>query len=256
MLLPLIALGFLLVARRLASAPPARRLYFLFACCGALILWGLLIRYVGEHFNPKHASSLLRVPMIFLYGMQGKYLENFAVGMTISLCYIYAQHPTHGVALKLQARRLSPLLGVLGLLLLLFAAVWHFYIIEAHPPSLVWLHPLNPYFDWLNEMVIALGYGLCMAALLFGYSWLKRPFEWMPLCWIGFISYGLYMWHLPLLDFFHSKVLPLLGLSHKVPIYISLWLWAALVVVPVAFASYRLIEQPWLSLASRSRKKA
>ena len=222
MLLPLIALGFLLVARRLASASPARRLAFMFLCCGALIFWGLLIRYIGEHFVPAHASPLLSVPMIFLYGMQGKYLENFAVGMIICLCYTYAQNPDYGATLKIRARRLSPLLGVAGLLLLLFAAIWHFYIIEAHTPAFAWLLPLNPYFDWLNEMVIALGYGCCMAALLFGYSWLKRPFEWMPLCWIGFISYGLYMWHLPLLDFFHSKILPLLGLSQKLLTYSSL----------------------------------
>ncbi len=254
-LLPLIALGFLGVARRLVSASPARRLSFMFICCGALIIWGLLIRAIGEHFVPGHASPLLSIPMIFLYGMQGKYLENFAVGMTICLCYTYAQNPIHGAALKAQARRFSPLLGIVGLLLLLFAAIWHFYIIEAHTPVFAWLLPLNPYFDWLNEMVIALGYGFCMAALLFGYSWLKRPFEWMPLCWIGFISYGLYMWHLPLLDFFHNKILPLSGLMHKLPIYGVLWLWAALVIVPVAFASYRLIEQPWLRLASRSRSK-
>jgi peptidoglycan/LPS O-acetylase OafA/YrhL len=255
MLLPLIALGFLVVARRLVSASPARRLSLMFVCCGALITWGLLIRFIGEHFASTHASPLLSVPMIFLYGMQGKYLENFAVGMTICLCYTYAQNPEHGATLKAQARRLSPLLGGVGLLLLLFAAIWHFYIIEAHTQVFAWLLPLNPYFDWLNEMVIALGYGFCMAALLFGYSWLKRPFEWMPLCWIGFISYGLYMWHLPLLDFFHSKVFPLLGLTHKLPIYGVLWLWAALVIVPVAFASYRFIEQPWLRLASRSRRK-
>lgn len=256
MLLPLIALGFLVVVRRLVSASPARRLLFMFICCGALVTWGLLIRYVGEHFVPKHASPLLSVPMIFLYGMQGKYLENFAVGMTICLCYTYAQNLRYGVTLKIWARRLSPLLGVAGLLLLLFAAVWHFYIIEAHTPAFSWFVPLNPYFDWLNEMVIALGYGFCMAALLFGYSWLKRPFEWLPLCWIGFISYGLYMWHLPLLDLFHNKILPLLSLSDSLLIYGALWLWAALVVLPVAFASYRLIEQPWLRLASRSRAKA
>ncbi len=254
MLLPLIALGFLLVARRLVSV--ACRLLFMFICCGALITWGLLIRYVGEHFVAQHALPLLRVLMIFLYGMQGKYLENFAVGMTICLCYTYAQHPHHGATLKVWARRLSPLLGIVGLLLLLFTAIWHFYIIEAHTPAFAWLVALNPYFDWLNEMVIALGYGFCMAALLFGYSWLKRPFEWLPLCWIGFISYGLYMWHLPLLDLFHNSLLPLLSLSNSLLIYGVLWLWAALVVLPVAFASYRLIEQPWLRLTSRFRTKA
>lgn len=253
MLLPFIALGFLLVARRLISASPARRLLAMCICCGVLITWGLWIRYIGGHFVPAHAAPLLRVPMLFLYGMQGKYLENFAVGMTICLCYTYAQNPRHGTRLKMWARRVSPLLGVVGLLLLLFTAVWHFYIIEAHTPAFSWLVPLNPYFDWLNEMVIALGYGFCMAALLFGYSWLKRPFEWLPLCWIGFVSYGLYMWHLPLLDLFHSKILPLLSLSPALLIYGSLWLWAALVVLPVAFVSYRLIEQPWLRLASRSR---
>ncbi len=252
MLLPLISLGFLLVARRLISVSPARRLLYMFICCGALVTWGLLMRYLGEHFVSTHASPLLSIPKLFLYGMQGKYLENFAVGMTICLCYTYAQNPHHGMRLKMWARRVSPLLGIIGLLLLLFTAVWHFYIIEAHTPVFAWLIPLNPYFDWLNEMVIALGYGFCMAALLFGYSWLKRPFEWLPLCWIGFVSYGLYMWHLPLLDLFHNKVLPFLSLSHNLQIYGVLWLWAALVVLPVAFASYRLIEQPWLRLASRS----
>ncbi len=255
MLLPLISLGFLFVAKRFVSVAPARRLLVMLGCCGILVAWGLTIRYIGGHFVPGHAPLLLRVPMIFLYGMQGKYLENFAVGMAVCLCYTYAQNPRYGTTLKTRVLHWSPWLGVAGLLLLLFAAVWHFYIIEAHTRAFAWLIPLNPYFDWLNEMVTALGYGSCMAALLFGYSWLKRPFEWMPLCWIGFISYGLYMWHLPLLDLFHTNVLPLLSLSNSLLIYVVLWLWAAFVVLPVAFISYRLIEQPWLSLASRFRAK-
>jgi len=256
MLLPIIALGFLLVAKRLVAASPLHRLLFMFVCCGILVTWGLVIRYLGEHFSPQHASPLLRTLMIFLYGMQGKYLENFAVGMFVCLCYIYAQNPRYGAKLKIWALRLSPFIGIVGLLLLLFTSMWHFYVLEAPTRAFAWLIPINPYFDWLNEMVIALGYGFCMAALLFGYSWLKRPFEWLPLCWIGFVSYGLYMWHLPLLDFFHQTILPVLALPKSFLIYGSLWLWAALVVLPVAFLSYRFIEQPWLRLASRFRFKA
>ncbi|GAC1467182.1 MAG: hypothetical protein PVS3B1_06180 [Ktedonobacteraceae bacterium] len=253
MLLPLIALGFGALAGRVVAAAPPRRLLSMLLCCAILVAWGLLIRYAGEHIVPARTPLAVRIPLFFLYGMQGKYLENFAVGMTVCLCYIYAQHPRYGATLKTLAQRWSPSLGLSGLLVLLFAAVWHFYIIEAHTPAFAWLVSLNPYFDWLNEMVTAIGYGLCMAALLFGYPWLQRPFEWLPLRGIGFISYGLYMWHLPLLDLFHNQVLPLLSLSNGLLMYGSLWLCAALVVLPVAFLSYRLIEQPWLRLAGRPR---
>ena len=59
----------------------------------------------------------------------------------------------------------------------------------------IWNPALEPflatYWDLVYPICYAIGYGLCMFALLHGAAWLKRPFEWTPLRWLGLISYTL-----------------------------------------------------------------
>jgi peptidoglycan/LPS O-acetylase OafA/YrhL len=110
---------------------------------------------------------------------------------------------------------------------------------------------LTPQFNWLNEMVIAIGYGTCIAAILFGPPALKWLFETRLLGWIGLISYGIYMWHLPLLTFFNQSVLPSITSTNIYLAYIANWLWAIIVVVPVAVLSYIGVERPFIRLGHR-----
>ncbi len=110
-------------------------------------------------------------------------------------------------------------------------------------------------YDWSNQLGYSVGFGCCLLAVLCGTPRLRRRFQWAPLCWIGAISYSLYMWHLPLLATFAAHVGPsLTGLPTYV-VYASYWIWAALVVIPAAGAMYVPIEQPGMRLSDRLQRR-
>lgn len=262
LLLPLIALGFSYIAGRFVHASPHRRLLVMLSCCLVLIVGGLTVRYAGGYLmqHPRETFHmpplLIRLALFFLYGQQGKYLENFAVGMAISLCYVFTQHPAFGQELQAKMRHLSMWIWRFGVLVLTFTAIWHYQVLVNNTSVFTpFFGPLTAVFDWLNEMMIALGYGACMAAILFGCRGLKALFEWPPMRWIGLISYGLYMWHLPLLLFFRDQILQPYFQTTVYQSYALYWLWAVVVIVPVALASYMWVEKPWLKLGSRSSSK-
>ncbi|HLI71148.1 MAG TPA: acyltransferase [Ktedonobacteraceae bacterium] len=262
MVLPLIALTILLLVR---WVPLRYRLRAVTCCLLGVIALGLFVRFWGFYFQQHPAATFLvprpalNVVLFFTFGQTGKYTEDFAVGMLASLCYIYAQNqsPDHPFAYTL--RRLSLWLWGAGILILVFSAMWHFQSVK---PAWPFLNPLMPYFSWLSEMVLAWGYGICIVAILFGPPTLQRPFSWMPLRWIGLISYSLYIWHLPLIVFFETRVLPLLpGLSHPLAYslqfylaYVFFWLWVCVVIVPFCFLTYLWIEKPGMKLGDRWRK--
>lgn len=65
--------------------------------------------------------------------------------------------------------------------------------------------------------------------------------EWSPLVWIGQRSYGLYLWHYPLLWILHRHM----GV-HWVPVLAVAFL--------VTATSYRYVEQPIMRHRSHARK--
>lgn len=255
MILPLIALGIALLMRRV---PMRKRLQAVTLCLAGIIVLGLFVRYWGFYFQA-HSSATFLIPrkylniiLFFTFGITGKYTEDFAVGMFVSLCYIYAQHPSSDKKFARTWERLSPWLWGGGMIVLVFSAMWHF---NANPPGgWPFLNGLLPYFNWLSEMVLAFGYAACIAAILFGPPGLKRPFEWPVLRWIGLISYSLYMWHLPLLDVFGTYVLPHFHIQNYYFAYSLYWVWALLVIFPVALLSYAIVEKPWMTLGDRWRR--
>ena len=111
MLLPFIALGIAFIVSRV---PVKKRLAAVSACLLGIIIWGLFIRYWGLYFlaYPTRTflvpRSVLNVINFFLFGITGKYTEDFAVGMFISLCYMYAQHPSTDKKVVELWKRLSP----------------------------------------------------------------------------------------------------------------------------------------------------
>ncbi len=255
MLLPLIALGIAFVVSRV---PIQRRLPAVICCFLGIIAWGLFVRYWGFYYlsNPSETflvpRSFLNVILFFSFGITGKYTEDFAVGMFISLCYIYSQHPSTDNKFAQRWQRLSPWLWGGGLLVLVFGAMWHFNH-EMHGWS--FLNGLLPVYDWLNEMLLSFGFGACIAAILYGSAGLKRIFEWTVLRWVGLISYSLYIWHLPLLVLFQSRVVPLLQGLHlnRYAIYSLYWFWVLVIIVPFSFLSYLIIEKPWIKLGDQWR---
>jgi peptidoglycan/LPS O-acetylase OafA/YrhL len=257
MLLPLIAIGIAFVVSRVSIK---RRFLAVTACLVGIIIWGLFIRYWGLYFS-KYPSQTFLVPypvlngiMFFLFGITGKYTEDFAIGMFVSLCYIYAQHPTSSNKFARGWQRLSPWLWTGGILILVFSAMWHF------KKGYAWSWPLIPtsmmqIYDWLSDILLAIGFAACIAAVLYGSSGLKAIFNWPLLRWVGLISFSLYIWHIPLLVLFQSRIMPLLqGLQlNRYESYSLYWVWMLLIIFPFAFLFYLLVERPWIRLGDRWR---
>lgn len=255
MILPLIALG---IAFLVSRVPIRKRLLAVTLCLVGIIIWGLIIRLGGLYFlaDPTRTflipRSDLNIINFFLFGITGKYTEDFAVGMLISLCYIYSQHPTTDKKVAQLWERLSPWLWSGGILVLVFSAMWHF------KSNYAWSWPFIPtgmmdVYNWLSEMILAIAFGACIAAILYGSASLKAFFEWPMLRWVGLISFSLYIWHLPLLVLFQSRVLPLLPGLNRVTTYGLFWCWAILVIFPFAFLSYLIVERPWMRLGDKWR---
>ena len=255
MVLPLIALGIAFLVQRVSQEKRLKAVAF---CLLGIIAGGLFVRYWGIYFAANLTQtyliprSLLNRILFFTYGITGKYTEDFAIGMLISLCFVYAQRPDAGGKLLAKGRRLSSWLWGGGILLLVFSYMWHFNH-ESH--GWPFLNGLLPYYDWLSDILIAIGYGACIAAILFGPASLKRPFEFRYLRWIGLISYSLYIGHLPLLILLMNHLSTYFPGMNRYSIYGIYWLWVLLIIVPIAVLSYVLIEKPWMNLGDNLRRK-
>ena len=142
-----------------------------------------------------------------------------------------------------------------GLFLIFFIDAPQTYHIWYHHYVFHSLDRLFHYYDWLSEFVLSMGFALSVAAVLFGPAWLKAFFAWTPLRWIGLISFSLYIWHVPLLQFFRVDI------SHQLPgwrhlaVYGLYWLWALSVIIPIALLSYVWIEKPWMAIGERFRRR-
>lgn len=264
MLLPFIALGFACIVKRFASSPQ-KRLQVVLLCCLGIIAWGLFIRGFGL-FYQRHPDINLQVPhlrgalnifLFFTFGIQGKYLEVFSCGMIVSSLYIFAQHPEFGSVFKARLQRLWHWAWMLGWILLVCIALWQ---VQAEADrdgtgaitALNFLQSLKSYYAWFGEPIAGAGYALCVFAILFGTQLLRWLFETRLLRWIGMLSYGIYMWHLNLLLHFNSYILPhLTFIQNTLEKDLAWWGFVCIVVVPLAFVFYKIIEEPGIRLGAR-----
>ena len=261
LLLPLIALAISWVVKR---GPITLRLWNVIFCLVGLICWGLFTRYWGLYFTiyPTRSflvpRSVLNTVLFFFYGTSGKYLEDFAIGMGISVCYVYTQNHAADHPCNMIMRRLSHWFWQIGIIVLVFLALWHFDNISYNTwpffnglaRSGYWLN----YFDWLSELCLAIGFGLCVTAILYWPSQIQRPFAWAPLRSIGLISYSMYMWHLPLILIFMNYVGEYLKGWNIALVFGMYWGWVAFIVIPFSFLMFLLVEKPWMRLGERFRQ--
>jgi peptidoglycan/LPS O-acetylase OafA/YrhL len=139
---------------------------------------------------------------------------------------------------------------------------WGPYLLQ-HPtqtfliprPALNVIHPVAFDYNIVSEFVMASGFGLCLTAILFGTFSLRRVFEWNPLRFMGMISYSLYIWHLPLLNFFMNNVGPQMAAWNPFAAYSLYLLWILLVIIPFTFLCYKFVEKPWMDLSAQWTKK-
>ena len=258
MLLPFLALGLSWIARRYAVE---RRVWIVPLCLLGLMVWGVLSRYWGGYLAT-HLSvtffvprQVLNVASFFLYGTNGKFLEDFAVGMLISFCYALSRQASPLHTFTQSMRCYTWWLWGTGILWLLFVSLWH--LNRWFPDTVPFFNPVSISYDWFSELSLSLGFGLCITAILFGPVELKRLFEWRPLRWLGSISYSLYIWHLPILGFFFSSlhIRDVIRSWNPLLAYSLYWLYAALVIIPFSYVLYRVVERPWMWLGERLGKK-
>lgn len=261
LILPLLTLAISWFVRR---GSLKRRMWVLMVCLCVVIAWGIFSRYAGLYLTA-HPSKTFLLPrpalnkiIPFVYGMQGnglhgKFLEDFGVGMMLSACFTVSRALSPTGAFNTLLRRLHPVLWVTGIAWLLVMACWKFNLTAPH--TWVWLDNWPPIYDYVSEFSFSVGYALCIAAILFGSAWLRRPFEWSPLRWLGILSYGLYMWHLPLLQFFTSHVeVYLKGWNHLL-LYGLYWGWVFMIIIPCMLLLFVVVEKPWVALGAGLRDK-
>lgn len=261
MVLPLIALGFSWIVKRF-SASPQQRLRATLACCVGLIVWGLAIRYFGNYClrNPNWTilvpRSALNVFLFFTFGIQGKYLEVFALGMIVSTCYVYAHHPELGGAFKARLERSSYWIWGFGIIALVGMAIWQAQATRAMNGVLSGFHaftfldPIQSQYAWLGDPLTGVGYSTCVLAILFGSPTLRWAFETRFLGWIGMISFSLYMWHLRLLSVFQATVLPYIPHMSVLFENMKYWVWVVVVIIPFCYIFYLLTEKPGMRLGA------
>lgn len=207
-----------------------------------LIVYGLVIRgivnyyHYVKHFDLIGGKGIKKYITALLYGVDGKFIEIFALGIGISFLYVWAVEQKH---LSVQSRNI---IGIIALLLALISAVSAAYIQSLFTLKYIWAVDMS----WQNFG--SWGIGCCCAILLisvlFSPAIIQSIWSVYPLRFIGLISYGIYLWHFPLLETISPLVIP----GHLNTALIRLWLSGVSISILFASATYYLIEKPFLSL--------
>jgi peptidoglycan/LPS O-acetylase OafA/YrhL len=205
-----------------------------------LVLLGMGIRAVAAllHYgagvaDPLTLPGLGGVLLRLTYGVKGKYLEVFALGMALSLLYVSGMEPGHlSARLKQRLSRAACLGALVGLGGCVF---WSAAAGRITPAGGEWIFPPGAAWSVLGEWTLGLSFALLLAGVLLGGPKLSAIFSWAPLRFLGKISFSLYLWHVPLL-----------ALLPAIPSYPLLVLVSLAVLLPWSTASYYLIERPFL----------
>lgn len=253
--LPFVALAIAALVKRVAHSPGKRLQAALLACVG-LTLIGLIVRYEGLQLTGLSQqgtglpAALLTGLQFLFFGVSGKYWEDFAVGMFVSLCFVYAQHPEYGPALRARCKQLSLLPGLSALVVLTISVLWNYR--TSYPvPQLDFILPLVPYRSLLLDFFVSLGWGLLIATIVFGNTLFQAPFETRLMRWIGAISYSVYLWHLPMLTVFKKYIFEHLHVTNIILSYALYASFFALVVLPWCTLVYWFVERPFMRLKNR-----
>jgi peptidoglycan/LPS O-acetylase OafA/YrhL len=162
------------------------------------------------------------------------YLPYFAFGMLLAL---WAEWRRERGGAQLSGRGTAALV-IAGFAIVFADAYWH---ATAAPRS------VNTWLVVLADIPAGLGFALVVGAAVVGRGPATRWMSVRPLAWVGLVSYGVYMWHVPLILF--VRRLDLLPGA-----YVPRLLFMLVPVLLVAAASWYLVERPAIAWAARPRQ--
>lgn len=142
----------------------------------------------------------------------------------------------------------SRLIGYLGTTGFVLLVIWMvtFSLIRIDTVAL----RMDQYHKWgllLIEVSVAL---IILHIFIRKKSLLKSLLSWLPLVWIGKISYGLYIWHFPIFHAVNKALSSKLDLTKLENTVLAAILASAITLV-VTVASYRFVEVPILRMKQR-----
>jgi acetyltransferase len=161
------------------------------------------------------------------------FLPYFACGMLVAL----AVEGQRAGRLRALGAGASSLLVVAAALMLLANGYWH--ATDAHPDGFV--------IEAIADLPAAVAFASLIAALVIGTGSGLRWLAAAPLAWFGQISYGFYLWHIPLIVWARGHGLLAGGIATDL---------AVLVPAATAFgaASWYLVERPLMRRAARGAR--
>ncbi len=228
LMLPAIAVSLLWLSRRHDRRVALVRIGL---ALGALIVLGLATRVVSAiaFYSPDagHTASTGGIAGTALRLISGRYIEDFALGMLLSLAYVAL-----GESRACASRRVTWVgAAAAGIVLpgLVACYVWAQHL-GVFRTANDWGFAANEGWSWivLGIWATTICFALLLAAALFGPSPLRWLLSWPPLRFVGLISYSIYVWHLPIINLVRDT-------------------WAALLVIfLLSIASYVVIERPFL----------
>lgn len=208
------------------------------------LLWPLVVLSLQRRVADDRTRGFLLVigalvVAVYRAGMVGIYSdERINYGLDTRLDSLMA-----GAALAYFVRALpaSPLSDTASRWLGRCLAPGALLVLLAIPQIVTWY---SPWMGRFGYVIVAVASATLLADLVVGrHSLLVRPLSTGPLVYIGRISYGIYLLHLPIY-FIVEQQLPAWTLMEKLPLKLALTLAAAA-------ASFHLLEQPFLRLKAR-----
>src|SRR5690242_2981512 len=194
-----------------------------------------LVHYAGGQAQPQDAPGALGLLVRLLFGVQGRYLEEFALGMGLAMVYVAVIEPGR-MAAPLRRHVVGACLLAAGVglpLCHLWARAAGLYDLGGGN----WPRLSVAGWTWAvaGQWAVAACFCLLMAAALLSREMLAHALAVAPLRWLGTISYSVYIWHL----WVFRLVAP--G-----------WLLLPAVIL-LGAASYYVIERPFLAARREAR---
>jgi peptidoglycan/LPS O-acetylase OafA/YrhL len=239
LLLPWMARGIARLCGR--GARPRRTVTRTAIALGGLIAFGLGLRTLSaltSYGSPAQTPLLGQTWFrLGLRALSGRYLEDFALGMLLSLLYALALE--RGWLTRRWIARIGGIAAATAVPGLVLCYLWA-QRLDVFGAENDWTFIPGSGWSWIaiGIWTTTLCFALLVGGVLAGPGLLRRIFSLAPLRWIGITSYSMYVWHLPVINLVRSTGM------------------ALATILLLTLASYYIIERPFLRCRYSTRPSA